>query len=74
MPDISMCKNKKCTQRLMCYRYMAMPNPYRQAYMDFEQEGNICASFMDIYTDHAYMMHKYHEELSINQQKPESCS
>jgi hypothetical protein len=34
-PDISMCKNKKCERRKKCYRFMAKPNEYRQAYGDF---------------------------------------
>jgi len=32
MPDISMCQNSKCELRSNCYRYRAVPNPYRQSY------------------------------------------
>ena len=32
MPDISMCNNRTCPSRHLCYRYMAIPNPYRQSY------------------------------------------
>lgn len=29
MPDISMCKNYKCSLATHCYRYMAKPDPYQ---------------------------------------------
>lgn len=32
MPDITMCKDKKCPDNESCYRYTARPNPYRQSY------------------------------------------
>ena len=32
MPDISMCDNQSCPMRHECYRFMAVPNPYRQAW------------------------------------------
>lgn len=35
MPDISMCQNEECTRKTECYRYMAKPSEYRQAYGDF---------------------------------------
>lgn len=35
MPDISMCRNARCHLRYDCYRYMAVPNPMRQAYAGF---------------------------------------
>ena len=38
MPDISMCMNEKCTKNTTCYRYAAIPNPFRQSYMHFEQD------------------------------------
>lgn len=37
MPDITMCDNKKCVLRDMCYRYRAIPDRY-QAYAIFEPE------------------------------------
>lgn len=48
MPDISMCKNKTCPKHNDCYRYRAKPNPYRQAYMNFEIEGTRCPDFITI--------------------------
>lgn len=36
MPDISMCENKDCPLRNDCYRFIAEPNPYRQAYARFK--------------------------------------
>ena len=38
MPDISMCMNKECPKKNKCYRYMAVPNPFRQSYADFGKE------------------------------------
>ena len=32
MPDITMCKDQKCPMRMECYRFMANPDPYWQAY------------------------------------------
>lgn len=32
MPDIMMCDDDKCPNRLTCYRYMAIPCEYRQSY------------------------------------------
>ena len=42
MPDISMCTAHSCPLKTECYRYMAEPNPFRQAYSNFsynEKEG-----------------------------------
>lgn len=36
MPDITMCANDECRRRSECYRYMAAPNPWRQAYSEFK--------------------------------------
>lgn len=38
MPDISMCRNNACEKRYECYRYMAVPNPYRQSIASFTHE------------------------------------
>ena len=32
MPDITMCNDQKCPQKERCYRFTAIPNPYRQSY------------------------------------------
>lgn len=32
MPDITMCRDTTCPQNGKCYRYVALPNPYRQSY------------------------------------------
>ena len=46
MPDISMCLNKTCDKRKNCYRFMAIPNPYRQSYMEFKpDEEGVCGYF-----------------------------
>lgn len=50
MPDISMCGNMKCPSKETCYRFKAVPNPYRQSYMKFEpKEGeNKCYHYMKL--------------------------
>jgi hypothetical protein len=35
MPDIAMCKAHICPDRQTCYRYKAIPDPYRQTYGSF---------------------------------------
>jgi hypothetical protein len=35
MPDITMCKNKECSLRDKCYRFMSKPSMY-QSYADFK--------------------------------------
>lgn len=35
MPDITMCDSDACPQSSKCYRYMAVPNRYRQSYAHF---------------------------------------
>jgi hypothetical protein len=51
MPDISMCDNNDCPSRLGCYRFMAEPNPYRQAYMEFKfDERGKCDHFAPNWT------------------------
>lgn len=32
MPDIAMCLGFDCPSKDKCYRYTAIPNPYRQTY------------------------------------------
>ena len=50
MPDISMCRNDGCPLRKSCYRFTAIPSPFRQAYTHFEyKEINnhlMCDGFM----------------------------
>lgn len=48
MPDISMCKNKKCKLRESCYRFKAVPNPYRQAYATFKPVKDKCSFYWSI--------------------------
>lgn len=46
MPDISMCLRSDCPLAESCYRYLATPSPYRQAYAAFEPEG--CESYIPV--------------------------
>jgi hypothetical protein len=50
MSDISMCDNQNCDFNRSCYRFMAKPNPYRQAYTDFapDEKTGECEYFMEI--------------------------
>ena len=47
MPDISMCSNSKCELKENCYRFIAKPNPYRQAYAEFSG-GKDCMYFWKV--------------------------
>ena len=46
MPDISMCKNKLCPLSNRCYRYTAIPHPFRQSYAEFSDIN--CNYFIDV--------------------------
>lgn len=50
MPDISMCPNSNCEGRGDCFRYLAEPSAWRQAYAMFEpKEGEkVCNVFLDV--------------------------
>ncbi len=52
MPDLYMCANKICTLRMDCFRYRAVPNPWRQSYSTFNYtplDGpDACEHFWDI--------------------------
>lgn len=50
MPDIAMCKNKTCTKKYNCYRYMATPSPENQYYFKTSPNDNNehCHYFMGI--------------------------
>lgn len=50
MPDISMCNGGECPWKDKCYRFMAYPNPYHQAYFtDPPWKDNTCDYFMKYY-------------------------
>lgn len=45
MPDITMCANKDCSVRELCYRYRAIPSDY-QSISIFEPDDNgLCKYF-----------------------------
>lgn len=53
MPDLSMCDDKECPKRKECYRYMAIPNEYRQSYFaDSPRKGDGCDEFIKIRPGH----------------------
>lgn len=43
MPDIAMCLKHECPLSKKCYRYMAVPTPFRQSYAFFS--GTPCDSY-----------------------------
>jgi hypothetical protein len=45
MPDITMCLNSCCTLKKNCYRFQAQPNPFSQAYNEFEQDDDEYCEF-----------------------------
>lgn len=48
MPDISMCANKNCPLKNKCYRFLAIPDPLWQSYIDFKPVNGVCDGFWDI--------------------------
>ena len=38
MPDIAMCQNVKCPSSNRCYRFLAIPSEFSQAYVEFTPE------------------------------------
>jgi hypothetical protein len=52
MPDISMCSNRGCPLSKQCYRFMAIPNPGRQSYGNYEpvakMSGTHCSGYVEI--------------------------
>lgn len=37
MPDMAMCRDSSCPSRGTCYRYIAVPSPFRQTYASFDR-------------------------------------
>jgi hypothetical protein len=52
VPDIAMCANIHCPLSRTCYRFMAVPTPGRQSYLDYHPEvktlGTKCDGFKEI--------------------------
>jgi hypothetical protein len=38
MPDITMCQNRKCPARSICYRFRAVPDEHWQSFATFEPD------------------------------------
>ena len=52
MADITMCNDKECDRKDICYRYTAKPNEYRQSYFGESPkqeglDGEYCTYFWD---------------------------
>ena len=46
MPDITMCKGLGCPRKKWCWRYTAIPTPYRQSYFTTPpNKGSKCEYF-----------------------------
>ena len=53
MPDITMCVNKDCLVRELCYRYRAIPSDY-QSISIFEPDDNgLCRYFWQVTKERA---------------------
>ncbi len=61
MPDISMCSNKQCPLANRCYRGIAIPNPYRQSYTEFDHIG--CEYFIDVKGNYSGTVSQEQEEI-----------
>ena len=49
MPDITMCDDNACPDKLKCYRYTAKPNEEWQAYFaDSPRKDNICEFYWPV--------------------------
>lgn len=48
MADITMCQNKDCPLKETCYRFKAIPSPYRQVYSDFKFENGKCKDYWEV--------------------------
>lgn len=51
MPDISMCDGGACPKKAECYRFRAIPNPYRQLYftiVPYDTWDKTCKYFYQI--------------------------
>ena len=44
-PDIALCRNEDCSKKDTCYRYIATPNPYRQAYTHYDEDD--CTHYIE---------------------------
>jgi hypothetical protein len=66
MPDISMCQKQDCPSFHKCYRAQAIPNPYRQAYMEFDNKGGTqCADYIPPIEERRQLL----EELAAESQR-----
>ena len=74
MADITMCRDSKCPQRNNCYRYLAIPNPYRQSYfVESPKKMDGCPYFMKATEEEKKAYNAYcigHRNGSITQEDP----
>jgi len=46
MPDIAMCNDDSCPMKKTCYRFVAVPNEFRQSYFtESPRKGDDCEYF-----------------------------
>lgn len=60
MPDITMCEDHVCPKRENCFRYTAIPDPYRQSYfVGSPRQPNGCLNFWPLEeTDESRSRHR----------------
>lgn len=49
MADITMCYNHDCLSKEKCYRYTAIPNTFKQSYIEFKvpKDRKKCGNFIN---------------------------
>lgn len=53
MPDIAMCQNKECPSSNRCHRFLAIPDEFWQAFIQFTPEDGEegCIYYIEHYRD-----------------------
>lgn len=71
MADIAMCKDTLCKSKETCYRFKAIPNEYRQAYLNTNREEDAinCSKYLE-YCNKCYQFNGVHK-LSCSTKKIE---
>lgn len=74
MPDITMCEDQKCAQKMECYRFLAIPNEFRQSYfVGSPKKMDGCPYFMKATEEEKKAYNAYcvgHRDGSISQEDP----
>ena len=76
MPDITMCANKDCLVRELCYRYRAMPSDYQSISLFTPDSNGLCRWFWQVTNERVrplveadIWVNGYHEQEDSNVKK-----